>query len=234
MRYVVAILVVAAVIGLGVAIALLATRRRRALTADQLAAVKAAAAARRVYRSATSARDARIKAAQKALNALTDPKGARISACGGATLYERWIDTPQGGGSLVGVKAQAADESSVRQRLTATRMLTFGIFALAAPKKKGVGNAYVVIEGPGVSGVAILPAKSNTGAGPAAFAFAAKVNNAARIAEQEEPLRPSRIHEAEKTLASAQSTDDVDRAREDYRTAAAAVPESYRSTFPAP
>jgi hypothetical protein len=36
------------------------------------------------------------------------------------TLFERWIDTPQGSGPLIGVKATAADESSmsVSQRLT--------------------------------------------------------------------------------------------------------------------
>lgn len=234
MKYVAIVLAVAALVGVGVAVVFLATRRRRALTPDQLAAVKTAATARRRYRAAISARESRITQAKTALGKLTDPKGRRIAACGGVTLYERWIDTPQGGGSVVGVKAHAADESSVRQRLTATRMLTIGVFALAAPKKNGVGNAYVVIEGPSVSGVATLPAQGNKNAGPAAFAFAAQVNNAARTAEQEEPLRPARIHDAERALADAQSTDDVDRAREEYRSAAAAVPDSYRSTYPAP
>ena len=76
---------------------------------------------------------------------------------------------PQGGGSLIGVKAEAADESGIRQRLTATRMFTMGVFSLAAPKKKGTGNAYVVIEGPQVSGVATIAADKSGNAGPAAF-----------------------------------------------------------------
>jgi len=234
MKYLAIFLAAVTLAGAATAITMLATRRRRALTVDQLANVKAAAAAKRAYRAAISTREARIKGAETTLRNLNDPKGRRIASCGGATLYERWIDTPQGGGSLVGVKAHAEDESSVRQRLTATRMLTIGVFALAAPKKKGVGNAYVVIEGPNVSGVATISAQANKNAGPAAYSFAAQVNNAARAAEQDEPLRPARIHAAETELNEARATDDVDRAREHYRAAAGTVPDSYRSTYPGP
>ena len=101
---------------------------------------------------------------------------------GGVILYERWIKTPQSEGSLVGVKASAADESSISQRLTVTRMVGLGVFSLATPKRKMLGNAYVVIEGPEVSGVATFSAKNNKNAGPTAFAFAARINNAAREA----------------------------------------------------
>jgi hypothetical protein len=36
-----------------------------------------------------------VKSAQRNLQELEDPKGKRLKAVGGVTLYERWINTPK-------------------------------------------------------------------------------------------------------------------------------------------
>lgn len=46
-----------------------------------------------------------------------------------------------------GIKAvNVSDHQQVVQRLTVTRMLAFGVFSLAAPKKTTTGEKYLVIE----------------------------------------------------------------------------------------
>lgn len=110
-------------------------------------------------------------------------------------------------------------------------MLTLGVFSLAAPKKKGLGNAYVVIEGSQVSGVATFPAQGNANAGPAAFSFAAEINNAARAAEAAESTRPQAIENARAALAHAKDNRDISVAASTYAQAVAALPAEHRSKF---
>jgi hypothetical protein len=188
------------------------------------------------YRRARKRHEKRVATAHEQLVRLEDPKGRRLGSAGGVTLYERWITTPQGSGSLIGVKATAADESSisVTQRLTVTRMVAFGVFSLAAPKKttKSQGSAYIIIEGPEVSGVGVINASSyNTTPGPAAFGFAAQVNNAARDAAASAPLLPGRIAEARNQLVTAKKDPEVTEAQAAYAKAVATLPETYRAKF---
>jgi hypothetical protein len=188
------------------------------------------------YRSARKRHEKRLAAARKHLAYLEDPMGRRLGSAGGVTLFERWIITPQASGSLIGVKATATDESSisVSQRLTVTRMVAFGVFSLAAPKKttKPQGSAYIIIEGPEVSGVGVINASSyNTTPGPDAFRFAAQVNNAAREVAANAPLLPQRIAEARKQVAAAETDQEVTKAKANYAKVVTALPETYRRKF---
>ena len=226
------VVAIGVLVGLGLVLRAVIAHRRSVPTE-----VAAAKDARRAYRKQTKTRDRRISAATQQLTLAESHEGRRLEQAGGITLYERWIVTPQGSGSLLGVKATAADESSVRQRLTATRMVTLGVFALAAPKSKAVGNAYVVVEGPHVSGVAVIPANGNSNAGPKAFAFAAAINNAARAAEAAEASRPQAIEAARRKLAAANDRAELDAAAQAYTAAVSVVPDEYRKHFgdvPAP
>jgi hypothetical protein len=111
-------------------------------------AIRAAKQSRSNYRRARKQHNKNVAQARSRLQILEDTKGRRLGSADGITRYERWISTPQGSGSLIGVKATAADESSitVSQRLTATRMVALGVFSLAAPKKKQTahGSAYIL------------------------------------------------------------------------------------------
>ncbi|WP_415395271.1 hypothetical protein ACMTN4_08350 [Rhodococcus globerulus] len=186
------------------------------------------------YKRKAKEYDQRVKVAQLTLDALKDQKGRRLKNVGGVVLFERWIETPQGSGSIIGVKATAADESSIKQRLTATRIVALGVFALAAPKKSGGGNAYVVVDGPKVSGVATISGKSNTNAGPDAFAFAAAVNNAARAEEIAASTRPRDIESASKALTQASDNADLMREKDLYSAAIDALPAELAQSFARP
>ncbi len=174
--------------------------RKEARSPEAVGLLRQAKAARKKYHEVQKGYDQETKQRARAVALLESQQGATLASLGGVTLYERWVTTPQGSGSILGVHAEAADESSVKQRITATRIVALGVFALAAPKKKGVGNAYVVIDGPHVSGVATMAGGDNQAAGPSAYAFAAKINNAARAAEAAEPTRPACIEQAQADL----------------------------------
>jgi hypothetical protein len=78
---------------------------------------------------------------------------------------------------------------------------------------------------------AVIPATTDNSAGPKAFAFAADINNAARLAEQQEPTRPKRIEATREQLAKARSNAAVSRARIAYEQAVASVPPEHRGKF---
>jgi len=182
------------------------------------------------YRAAWDEYGTEVNAAEATLKYFADPKGKRICSGGGVVVYERWIQTPQGGGSIIGVSARANDATLERQRLTATRMLAFGIFSLAAPKKIRSGHAYVSIEGPEVNGVAVFPPSKN--AGPVAFDFAARINAAARQAQASEKERLVFVKSAKKELKAARrATDDLDAIEIDYQRAIDALSPEERAEF---
>lgn len=110
-------------------------------------------------------------------------------------------------------------------------MLTLGVFSLAAPKRNGVGNAYVVIEGPNVSGVAIFETQSDKSAGADAFAFAAAVNNAARAALAAEPGRPQRIDAAREALQQAKDRSTLDNTEATFVQKVEELPVKYQNRF---
>jgi hypothetical protein len=164
------------------------------------------------------------------LKYFADPKDKRIISGGGVVVYERWIQTPQGGGSIIGVSARTDDSTLERQRLTATRMLAFGIFSLAAPKKIRSGHAYVSIEGPEVNGVAVFPPGKN--AGPIAFDFAARINAAARQAKASEKERLVFVKSAKKELKAARrATDDLEAIEIEYQRAIDALAPEEKADF---
>lgn len=177
--------------------------------------VNATKQAKRELKRQTKAQAQRQRQAQVALANLSGP-GPVIKRQGGITLHSRWIKTPQGEGSLVGVAATAADESQIKQRLTATRIVAYGVFALAAPKKSVHGNAYIIVEGPDVAGVGTIAADKDTNAGPAAYAFAAEINNAARAAAIEADRLPALKEAAQAALVKAKDTTLVATARNEY------------------
>ena len=75
----------------------------------------------------------------------------------GFSLYiyenEIWVGNPENRGArgwpIAGAQAEAIVNGQVTQRLTATRMVTLGVFALAAPKKTGNQTLYLKVCGPG-------------------------------------------------------------------------------------
>lgn len=60
--------------------------------------------------------------------------------------------------SLTGVHAHIEDGSAVGNRITATRVLLLGIFALAAKKRTG-GEKYLIVEGDDFSYAAMVKQK---------------------------------------------------------------------------
>ena len=58
--------------------------------------------------------------AQAELHELEDPKGEYLMSGGGVTLYRRWIETPQGDGSLIGVRATVEADADARRLLSSS------------------------------------------------------------------------------------------------------------------
>lgn len=75
----------------------------------------------------------------------------------GFSLYiyenEIWVGNPESRGArgwpIAGAQAEAIVNGQVTQRLTATRMVALGVFALAAPKKTGNQTLSLKVRGPG-------------------------------------------------------------------------------------
>jgi hypothetical protein len=65
----------------------------------------------------------------------------------GFKLTKKEISKGKDSKSLSGVVARVESGSELQSRVTATRLLAFGVFAFAAKKKKG-GEKYLTIEGP--------------------------------------------------------------------------------------
>lgn len=96
-------------------------------------------------------------------------------------LFDDRITTPDGDFALtqsVRADVETSGNLVVTQRLTATRMLTLGVFSLAAPKKSKVDarSLYVILEGEDFQSVVEINPKRET----AARKFAAQVNTQAK------------------------------------------------------
>jgi hypothetical protein len=76
---------------------------------------------------------------------------------------------------LAGVSARVEAGEALQKRVTATRVATMGVFALAAKKKSG-GEVYLTVEGPEFFWTLEVDRKKQKDARE----FAAKVNQAAR------------------------------------------------------
>jgi hypothetical protein len=216
------IIAVAVILVVAVAVALLWQRQRgqdpelaaaRRAVRERQAALKAAERTRdAAIREATNpvagarkARDKRVGALQSEIRTLSDPKGRRLGAYHGVTLHELWLSTPHGSGSLAGVNASV--DAQISSRITATRLVAIGVFALAANKKTGA--VYLSIDGPEFASVVECPQTENT----KAREFAVKINNASRAAAAAAAARPRQLESAWKQLRQAERTDEVDAAQ---------------------
>ena len=94
----------------------------------------------------------------------------------GITLKAGTIDYKHQGGPVTGATAHVETGTDARRRITASRVLTIGLFALAA--KKQTGHVYLTVEHPDYEFMVEIPAKKET----KAREFAAKINNAAKQA----------------------------------------------------
>jgi len=184
--------------------------------------------ARAEYRRVRKNYEHRVSSAQGELHAMEDPRGRLVKSGGGVQLYERWIDTPQGGGSLIGVRARAEDDPyALAAHSRAPQQASNGNAAESI-----TGNAYVVIDGPNVSGVAVFPASAGGSPMQQALTFSAEVNNAARAAEKAESMLPDRIEAARQQLEAAnKDIATVKKARQEYAAAVALLPAHYREKF---
>jgi pectate lyase len=112
-------------------------------------------------------------------NAAIEANKARAASTGtfeGIALKPDSLRYKGTSGPVFGATAHVETAADVRRRITATRVLTIGVFALAA--KKQVGNVYLTVEHPDYGFVVEIPVKKET----QAREFAAKINNAAKRA----------------------------------------------------
>ena len=177
--------------------------------------------------------EARVKKAKKDLAAVEDPRGRKVGAYQGIILYQRWLVTPQGEGSLVGAQAtvDTAGGLAVKSRATLTRMAAGGlalgplgaVLSLGLKKHKDVDTRelYLLVESPAVATVVQCPADE----GQKAREFAAKIANMARTAAAHEADKPRLLQQARAKVDHAQgmtaetkkARTEVDRARGDQK-----------------
>ena len=82
------------------------------------------------------------------------------------------------GGSVVGVTATVETAGEITRRVTATRILATGVFALALKKKKDDRELYLIVEGETFSFAAECDPKQ----GSTARQFAAAINTVSKEA----------------------------------------------------
>jgi hypothetical protein len=152
-----------------------------------------------------------VSSAQKKLAELQDPKGKRLGSYHGVRLYERWIETPHGSGPVRDTVASV--DTQVSSRITATRLVTLGVFALAAKKKTGA--IYLSIDNPQLASVVECPKDDNT----KARQFAVQITNAGKAAAAIEERLPALIEQAEADLKACQeATRPIELAQEELAT----------------
>lgn len=209
-----------ALLGLGCIAVLHRRRQDPAITAARECvkqARKELEGAQHAHRSQIKAASSQLAAAEKqqiraqkqATKALELERGAGrvVGRYKGVVLCEREIRTPHGSGSLIG--AHASVDSQVSSRITATRLATIGVFALAAKKK--TGHLYLSIDSPGVASVVECPPEDQR----RAREFAVKIMNQARAAAADAPHRPQKIQLAAAALEAASDRSEVGRLRDD-------------------
>jgi hypothetical protein len=163
-----------------------------ALEREQRSRVRTAS---RLLKQAQGAFDREVKLATLEVARLEDPRGAQLASYRGVVVYERWIVTPHGQGPLSGTTASV--DAQVSSRITMTRLVAIGVFALAAQKK--TGSVYLSIDSPALASVIECPAEDNT----RARQFAVAIMNAARQAAVIEVSRPLQLKAARERLERA-------------------------------
>jgi hypothetical protein len=178
--------------------------RREDLSADERAEREAdkehAAQVKAAERAAENARKEYATAVATAENELATAQRPRQLAQIGwlsLILYDDRIATPDGTSMLSPAVAASVETSgTLSRRITATRLVTLGVFALAAKKKRDDRELYVVIDTPSFTSVKQLKADK----GPQARQFAAKVNTQAKQATGAIRAREQRVAEAQAAL----------------------------------
>lgn len=105
----------------------------------------------------------------------------RIARFHGMKLYQDRLDVPRllgKGGPIAGATARVDVSGDVSRRVTATRVLATGVFALGLRKKKDSRKVFFVVEGAGWSLTVTLGPEFERRARD----FAAKINSTARVA----------------------------------------------------
>jgi hypothetical protein len=121
----------------------------------------------------------KIKAEQAAINVEHKAEAAARKAglfFEGISLTSDSVTYKDQGGPLAGAIARVENAADARRRVTATRLLTIGVFAFAA--KKQSGSVYLTVEHPDYQFIVEVPVKKET----QARQFAVKINNAAKTA----------------------------------------------------
>lgn len=106
-----------------------------------------------------------------------------------------------------GVRASVEEGSALESRVTLTRAIAFGVFALAMKKKKG-GEKYLTVEGPDFAWVAQVDRKHI----PDAMKFATKVNDASlkyNEREQDDPVATAPREPSRGERVTKQTADDL-------------------------
>ena len=118
------------------------------------------------------------------------------------TIQDTTISSKGERHSLKGVHAYLEDGSALESRITATRLLLFGPFALAMKKRKG-GEKYLIVEGPDFAYMTMVKRQNISKAvrfKPEIVNAAAKCRNLPQsVVDQSEAARPARF-EQPKTL----------------------------------
>ena len=116
----------------------------------------------------------------QATDAANKAKAAATGTFEGITLKPDSLKYKSTSGPVFGATAHVETAADARRRITATRVLAIGVFALAV--KKQAGNVYLTVEHPDYGFVVEIPVKKET----KAREFAAKINNAAKASRSEQ------------------------------------------------
>jgi hypothetical protein len=174
--------------------------RREQLTEEEQQRRSALKEAKNKLKEAEKVHNTRVKEARKRLseterdyqrrvgearNTLENKRQSKkLGSMAGVTLYDDKIATPDGTSTLspdVRADADTAGNLQVSGRVTATRLVTLGVFAFAFKKKKthDARELYLVIETPDFMSVRQLDPKL----GNTAKQFAARIVNAGKQAQ---------------------------------------------------
>jgi hypothetical protein len=129
------------------------------------------------------AKDTRNRAQNRA-----DSVIAYVAIPGGGSLRLTATELIEGYGEnarrhpIAGLVARVEDSGTLNRRVTATRLVAFGVFALAAPKKQDDRELYLTIEGPTTAILRTIQVKNAASITTRARSFAMQVNMASKAA----------------------------------------------------
>jgi hypothetical protein len=157
-------------------------------------------------------------------------RSQKLGKLAGVTLYDDRIETPDGNSVLspeVRADADTAGNLAMSSRVTATRLVTLGVFAFAFKKKKkhDARELYLAIE----TSDFMCVRKLDPNLGSAARQFAAKIVNAGKQAPQLIEQRRRSVAEAKRKLDGVASDQrSIEAAKDALRNAEAGTAEVNR------